>query len=126
MCIFIEANCHLFNELTDGGEEFCGQVLVETADAHIVVEHPLSGEHFEEIVDFFSFTEHIDEWGKEGAAIIEEGADGYEVTGDPLQFRQHHPHIFGTFGNFDAAQFLSGENIRQVITHRSHIIEAVG
>jgi hypothetical protein len=106
-------------------EPISGRLQGQAADAEIAGHHPLPGQIFENLQDFFALAEGVKENGHR-AQVDGVRAQPNQMRSATRQFRQQHANVLRALGNFDPQDFLDREAVTEIIRKRREIVDSVG
>ena len=97
----------------------------ESADAEIAGHHPLAGNVFVNLHDFFALAEAVQE-NSHRAEVNGMRAEPNQVRGDARQFREKHADVLRALGDFDPDKLFGGEAETEIVRERREVVNPVG
>src|SRR5207248_9256740 len=95
-----------------------------TADPDVADGKAPAAAGFNQVVDFFAWTEAVPEIA-DCAEVDEIRADADQVIGNPAELGEDHADVLSAFRYFDAEHFLDGHRICDAVHHGRHVIQAI-
>jgi hypothetical protein len=123
--VFIDARRHHLQEFLDALPPTGRKIQSQPADANVAGHHALAGDKLKNLQDLFALAEAVKKDGHR-AQIDGMRPQPDQVRRNALQLHHHHADVLRSLGNLEAEQFLDRHAVRQIITQRIQVIDAVG
>ena len=122
--VFVDLGAEPVTEITAFLQPSPGQISGDAADAEVVVvDQPLAGGGFPEVVDHLPLAEDVEERGL-GPHVCQEGSKPEQVVGDAVEFQHQHPDVARPLGHRDVRQFFRGVHHDRLVEHPRRIVHA--